>query len=100
MARHSPQTPRPTATRPVQLPRIHDRAIRAITALAIGNVGKRRDAVTGGHATGGHAAGGQAAGEDATGDCCDSRDKQRSHDTSRIAWGKLMARVGEEFPLK
>ena len=23
----------------------------------------------------------------------------RSHDTSRIAWAKLMARVGEEFPL-
>ena len=25
--------------------------------------------------------------------------KPRSHDTSRIAWAKLMARVGEEFPL-
>jgi hypothetical protein len=24
--------------------------------------------------------------------------KPRSHDTSRIAWAKLMARVGEEFP--
>jgi len=29
---------------------------------------------------------------------CDSCDKPRSHDTSRIAWAKLMARVGEEFP--
>ena len=57
------------------------------------NVGKRRDAATGGHAVGGHAADG-----DATGDCCDLRDKPRSHDTSRIAWAKLMARVGEEFP--
>jgi len=26
--------------------------------------------------------------------------KPRSHDTSRIAWAKLMARVGEEFPLE
>jgi hypothetical protein len=67
----------------------------AVTALAIGNVGKRRDAATGGHAVGGHAADG-----DATGDCCDLRDKPRSHDTSRIAWAKLMARVGEEFPLE
>ena len=57
------------------------------------NVGKRRDAATGGHAVGGHAAGG-----DTTGDRCDSCDKPPSHDTSRIAWAKLMARVGEEFP--
>lgn len=27
-------------------------------------------------------------------------DKPSSHDTSRIAWAKLMARVGEEFPLE
>jgi hypothetical protein len=67
---------------------------RAVTALAIGNVGKRRDAATDGHAVGGH-----AARRDATGDCCDSCDKPPSHDTSRIAWAKLMARVGEEFPL-
>jgi len=65
----------------------------AVTALAIGNVGKRRDAATDGHAVGGHAACG-----DATADCCDSCDKPPSHDTSRIAWAKLMARVGEEFP--
>jgi hypothetical protein len=65
----------------------------AVTALAIGNVGKRRDAATDGHAVGGHAAGG-----DATADCCDSCDKPPSHDTARIAWAKLMARVGEEFP--
>jgi hypothetical protein len=26
--------------------------------------------------------------------------KPRSHDTSRIAWAKLLARVGEEFPLE
>jgi hypothetical protein len=50
-----------------------------------GNIGKRREAVTGGHATGG---------------CCDAHQKPRSHDTSRIAWAKLMARVGEEFPLE
>ena len=64
----------------------------AVTALAIGNSGKLRDAATGGHAVGGHAARG-----DATADCCDSCDKPPSHDTSRIAWAKLMARVGEEF---
>jgi len=63
---------------------------RAVTALAIGNIGKRRQA-----ATGGHAAGGQP-----TGGCCDTQAKLRSHDTSRIAWAKLMARVGEEFPLQ
>jgi hypothetical protein len=64
----------------------------AVTALAIGNIGKRREAVTGGH----------AAGLRATGGCCDANPNQkpRSHDTSRIAWAKLMARVGEEFPLE
>jgi len=65
---------------------------RAVMAPAIGNVGKWRDFATGRHAVGGH-----AAVEDATGDSCD---KLRSHDTSRIAWAKLMARVGEEFPLE
>ena len=53
-----------------------------------GNVGKWRDAATGGHAVGGYAAEG----------CCDTHEKPRSHDTSRIAWAKLMARVGEDFP--
>ena len=62
----------------------------AVTALAVGNVGKRRDATTGGRADGRHAAEG----------CCNSHEKPRSHDTSRIAWAKLMARVGEEFPLQ
>ena len=36
----------------------------------------------------------------ATEGCCDANQKPRSHDTSRIAWAKLMARVGEEFPLE
>ncbi|MFM9197393.1 MAG: hypothetical protein ACKOWG_16975 [Planctomycetia bacterium] len=62
---------------------------RAVTALAIGNVGKQREAVTGGHAAGGHAAEG----------CCDAHQKPHAHDTSRIARAKLMARVGEESPL-
>jgi hypothetical protein len=61
---------------------------QAVTALAIGNIGKRRDAGAGEHAGNAHATG-----------CCDSQAKPRSHDTSRIAWAKLMARVGEEFPL-
>jgi hypothetical protein len=63
---------------------------RAVTALAIGNIGKRREAATGGHA-------GNAR---VTDGCCDTPAKPRSHDTSRIAWAKLMARVGEEFPLE
>ena len=58
---------------------------RAVTALAIGNVGKQRDAPTGCQPTEG---------------CCDTQAKPRSHDTSRIAWAKLMARAGEEFPLE
>ncbi len=36
--------------------------------------------------------------------CCDAKpnpnQNPRSHDTSRIAWAKLMARVGEEHPLE
>ena len=63
---------------------------RAVTSLAIGNVGKRQEAVTGGHGGDDHATKG----------CCDAHQKLRSHDTSRIAWAKLMARVGEEFPLE
>ena len=59
------------------------------------NVGKRRDAATGGNAVGGHAAGG-----DATADCCDSCDKPLSHDTLATPKAKLMARVGEEFPVE
>ena len=55
-----------------------------------GNIGKRREAVTGEHGNDGQGTGG----------CCDANPnhKPRSHDTSRIAWAKLMARVGEEFP--
>jgi len=34
------------------------------------------------------------------GGCCDANQTPRSHDTSRIPWAKLMARVGEEFPLQ
>ena len=61
-----------------------------VTALAVGNVGKQRDAATGGHASDDHATGG----------CGDPNQKPHSHDTSRIAWAKLMARVGEKFPLE
>jgi len=62
---------------------------RAVTSLAIGNIGKRGTAGAGGHAGDAHATG-----------CCDTQAKPRSHDTSRIAWAKLLARVGEEFPLE
>ena len=61
----------------------------AVTSLAIGNVGKRQQAATGGHGGNAHATG-----------CCDTQAKPQSHDTSRIAWAKLLARVGEEFPLE
>ncbi|MBM4013165.1 MAG: hypothetical protein FJ286_17700 [Planctomycetes bacterium] len=63
---------------------------KGVTAIAIGNIGKQRDAGAGGHGGDGHATGG----------CSDAPHKPRSHDTSRIAWAKLMARVGEEFPLE
>ena len=48
---------------------------------------RRQAAEAGGHAIDGHGTGG----------CCDANQahqKPRSHDTSRIAWAKLMARVG------
>jgi hypothetical protein len=63
---------------------------QAVTALAIGNVGKQREAATDGHGGDGHGTAG----------CYDTTAKPRSHDTSRIAWAKLMARAGEEFPLQ
>ena len=63
---------------------------KAVTSLAMGNVGKRDPAATGGQAVSGHAAE----------RCCDANQKSRSHDTSRIAWSRLMARVGEEYPLE
>ncbi len=63
---------------------------KAVTALAIGNVSKQREATTGGDVNDGRATEG----------CCDANQKPRSHETSRIAWAKLMARVGEEFPLE
>gem|GEM_PF-2720906 len=43
---------------------------------------------------------GHASDDHATGGCGDANQKPRSHDTSRIAWAKLMARVGEKFPLE
>jgi hypothetical protein len=65
---------------------------KVVTALAIGNVGTQREATASGDGNDGHATGG----------CRDANPNQkpRSHDTSRIAWAKLMARVGEEFPLE
>jgi hypothetical protein len=63
---------------------------KGVTALAIGNIGKRRDA-----APPPPLPLGEGRGEGAP-----NHAKPRSHDTSRIAWAKLMARVGEEFPLE
>ena len=52
----------------------------AVTSLAIGNVGKRQEAATGGHGGDGHATEG----------CCDANPshKPRSHDTSRKSLGQ------------
>jgi len=63
---------------------------RAVTAMAIGNVGKLGESSIGRHGGDRHGTGG----------CCAAHQKPRSHDTSRIAWAKLMARVGEKFPLE
>ncbi|NBX29630.1 hypothetical protein EBR04_04140 [bacterium] len=76
--------------RPITQVHLNHKLGPAVTALAIGDVGKRREVATGGHGGDGHATGG----------CCDAHQKPRSHDTSRIVWAKLMARVGEEFPLE
>ena len=62
----------------------------AITALAVGNVGKQRDATPALPLPRG----------EGRGESAPNHDKPGSHDTSRIAWAKLMARVGEEFPLE
>jgi hypothetical protein len=61
---------------------------RAVTPLAIGNIGKRCNAAAGGHGGVGHGTEG----------CCDANQKPRSHDTSRIAWAKLLAREPGEAP--
>jgi len=67
----------------------------AVTALAIGNIGKQQDAKTGEHAGVLDTAGSGCCGSAGTIDS-----KYYNHDTSRIDWAKLLARVGEEFPLK
>ena len=67
---------------------------QAVTALAIGNIGEQRDAKTGEHAGVSDAAGSGCCGSAGTIDT-----KPCHHDTSRIAWAKLLARLGEEFPL-
>jgi len=54
----------------------------AVAAHDKGNIGKRREAMNGGH----------AAGRRATGGCWDANPDQtpRLHDTSRIAWAELV----------
>ena len=63
---------------------------RAVTTLAIGNVGKRRDAAISHPLPLGE---GRVEG-------APNHANPRSHDTSRTAWAKRMARVREEFPLE
>ena len=59
---------------------------KAVTALAIGNLGKRSQATACGHGGDG----------DTTGGCCDAnpRHKPRSHDTSRKSVGKTHGQSG------
>jgi len=62
---------------------------KAVTSLAIRNIGKRPDATAGGHAVGGHATEGS----------CDTSEKPRSHDTSRKSLGETAgAGGGRSFP--
>ena len=82
-----PRPRRPDHPHPLRAAPTNHKLRRAITALAIGNIGKRCEAAAGGHGGGSHATEG----------CCDANQKRRSHDTSRIAWAKLMARVGRGF---
>jgi len=67
---------------------------QAVTAVAVGNIGKQRDAKTGEYASVLATAGSGYCGSTAPVD-----GKSCHHDTSRIAWVKLLARVGEAFPL-
>ena len=62
------------------------RVAPTVTALAIGNLGTRADAAS--PLTPGEGRGGRT--PDAP---------PRSHDTSRVAWAKLIARIAEDFPL-
>ncbi len=66
----------------------------AVTAVAIGNLRKQRVAKTGEYA--GVLA---TAGSGCCGAAVPFDGKPCLHDTSRIAWAKLLARLGEEFPL-
>ena len=55
-----------------------------VKALAIGNAGKSAVQAT----------------RESDGACpTGAADERRSHDTSRLAWGKLLARIAEVFPL-
>ena len=72
----------------------HHKLRPAVTALAIGNIGKRQEAVSSLPLPRGEGGGEGVSAE------VSRHHKPRSHDTSRIAWAKLLARVGEEFPLE
>jgi hypothetical protein len=61
-----------------------------VTAMAIGNVGKSPAAA---------ATGGEPGQEGRPTGGADTQPQKRSHDTSRIAWAKLLARIAEAFPL-
>jgi len=67
---------------------------QAVTALAIGNIGKQRNANAVEHDGVSDTAGSGCCGSAGTIDA-----KPCHHDTSRIAWAKLLSRVGEAFPL-
>jgi hypothetical protein len=60
-----------------------------VTAMAIGNVGKAAATGTG------EPQGDQGAGQSGR----EAEAASRSHDTSRIAWSKLLAKIAEELPM-
>ena len=66
----------------------------AVTAMAIGNLTKPHQAVAGEHGGTSTAAAGDGCGAPGS-----IAEQPCHHDTSGIAWAKLLARVGEEFPL-
>ncbi len=67
---------------------------QSVTALAIGNIGKQREAKTGEHDRVSDPAGSSRCGSAGTVD-----GKPCHHDPSLIVWAKLLARMGEAFSL-
>ncbi len=88
------------ADRPAAVAALTKIFLDEIERLLCAAAGGSRDAATPASARPRLGSGGHTGDGHATGGCRDTQAKPRSHDTSRIAWAKLLARVGEEFPLQ